>query len=185
MGERMSSACRFLIVVFDSLRPERLSANQTPNLYEFCRCGAVFSKSRSFPTLTRVNKVSLVTGATPSDDGVLLTCSTIPPSFRTASSISGTWTSCSRPMRGDVDSSRPRPSVRFWLGPAGKWQPFTPGCPGHRGWSTTEALSWGTAIFQSTAPQFATRSIWPRRSSSGSARSPQRDTRTGLGLTMP
>jgi len=58
-----SPPCRFLIVVFDSLRPDSLSANQTPNLYEFCRGGAVFSKSRAvFPTLTRVNKVSLVTG---------------------------------------------------------------------------------------------------------------------------
>ena len=67
-----SPPCRFLIVVFDSLRPDSLSANQTPNLYEFCRGGAVFSKSRAvFPTLTRVNKVSLVTGATPSNHGVL------------------------------------------------------------------------------------------------------------------
>jgi hypothetical protein len=67
-----SPPCRFLVVVFDSLRPDSLSANQTPNLYEFCRCGAVFSKSRAvFPTLTRVNKVSLVTGATPSNHGVL------------------------------------------------------------------------------------------------------------------
>jgi arylsulfatase A-like enzyme len=67
-----SPPCRFLIVVFDSLRPDRLSANQTPNLYEFCRNGVVFSKSRAvFPTLTRVNKVSLVTGTTPSNHGVL------------------------------------------------------------------------------------------------------------------
>lgn len=68
----MASACRFLIVVFDSLRPDGISARQTPNLFEFCRNGAVFSNSHAvFPTLTRVNKVSLATGAAPANHGIL------------------------------------------------------------------------------------------------------------------
>lgn len=68
----MPSACRFLIIVFDSLRPDSVSANQMPNLYGFCRNGAVFSKSHAaFPTLTRVNKVSLVTGTAPANHGIL------------------------------------------------------------------------------------------------------------------
>jgi len=68
----MLSAYRFLIVVFDSLRPDCISASQTPNLYGFCQRGAVFSESRAvFPTLTRVNKVSLVTGTVPASHGIL------------------------------------------------------------------------------------------------------------------
>ena len=44
----MHSACRFLIVVFDSLRPDRLSPTQTPNLYEFCRTGPCLRKAMPF-----------------------------------------------------------------------------------------------------------------------------------------
>ncbi len=68
----MASAYRFLIVVFDSLRPDRVSPAATPHLDAFCRGGALFPESHAvFPTLTRVNKVSLVTGAAPSNHGIL------------------------------------------------------------------------------------------------------------------
>lgn len=43
-----------------------------PNLSGFCRNGAVFTKSHAvFPTLTRVNKVSLATGTVPANHGIL------------------------------------------------------------------------------------------------------------------
>lgn len=75
--------CRFVIVVFDSLRPDCVSPSMTPHLHAFCRRGAVFTNSHAvFPTLTRVNKVSLATGAAPSGHGILFNLFYDPSVFR-------------------------------------------------------------------------------------------------------
>ena len=62
---------RVLIVVFDGLRPDRVSAASMPNLDRFRRTGFEVTESRCvFPSETRVNQASLVTGALPGRHGI-------------------------------------------------------------------------------------------------------------------
>lgn len=63
---------RVLIVGFDGLRPDCVTPERMPALAGFLRDGAHHSRVLShFPTLTRVNKVSLATGAAPRCHGVV------------------------------------------------------------------------------------------------------------------
>jgi phosphonoacetate hydrolase len=63
---------RFLIVAFDGLRPDAVSDASMPNLARFCREGVHFSDCRAvFPSETRVNQASLVTGCQPARHGVV------------------------------------------------------------------------------------------------------------------
>lgn len=68
----MASRSRVLIVVFDALRPDMVSAQSMPNLHAFAQRGAYFTASRSsFPTETRVNQSALITGCYPQRHGVV------------------------------------------------------------------------------------------------------------------
>ncbi|MHA1166149.1 MAG: alkaline phosphatase family protein [Alphaproteobacteria bacterium] len=63
---------RVLIVVFDALRPEFVTREQTPNLYSFAKGGVRYTNSRStFPTETRVNQSAVTTGCYPSKHGIV------------------------------------------------------------------------------------------------------------------
>jgi len=63
---------RFLIVVFDALRPDMVTPDLMPNLSAFAGDGVRFMHSRAaFPTETRVNQASLVTGCYPSNHGIV------------------------------------------------------------------------------------------------------------------
>ena len=68
----MNKDIRFLIVAFDGLRPDMMDDDLMPNLTEFCRQGAHCTDNRAvFPTETRVNQSSLVTGCHPSRHGMV------------------------------------------------------------------------------------------------------------------
>ena len=60
-----------LIVVFDGLQPAQITPELMPNLAEFARSGITFTNHHPvFPTVTRVNASSLVTGCLPGRHGL-------------------------------------------------------------------------------------------------------------------
>jgi predicted AlkP superfamily pyrophosphatase or phosphodiesterase len=61
-----------LIVFFDGLRPDYITAEQMPNLFEFRKDASYGSQHHSvFPTVTRVNSSSYATGSYPGTHGLL------------------------------------------------------------------------------------------------------------------
>lgn len=64
---------RFVIVfVVDGLRPDAISAEDTPTLHRLRREGVDFANSHAvFPTVTRVNAATLATGAQPGTHGII------------------------------------------------------------------------------------------------------------------
>ncbi|MEZ5908762.1 MAG: alkaline phosphatase family protein [Hyphomicrobiaceae bacterium] len=68
----MTERPQFLIVVFDGLRLDMVSAERMPNLHRFMKEGVSFPHSRSvFPASTRTNAAALATGATPRRNGIM------------------------------------------------------------------------------------------------------------------
>ncbi len=60
-----------LIVVFDGLQPAQITPELMPNLSAFAKQGVTFANHHPvFPTVTRVNASSLVTGCTPGRHGL-------------------------------------------------------------------------------------------------------------------
>ena len=60
-----------LVVVFDGLQPAQITEELMPNLAEFARTGVTFANHHPvFPTVTRVNASSLVTGCRPGQHGL-------------------------------------------------------------------------------------------------------------------
>ena len=67
----MTDQRRVLIVVFDGLQPSQITPELMPNLAEFARRGVTFANHHPvFPTVTRVNASSLVTGCMPGKHGL-------------------------------------------------------------------------------------------------------------------
>ena len=62
---------KVLIVVFDGLQPAQITPELMPNLSKFANNGVTFANHHPvFPTVTRVNASSLVTGCTPGRHGL-------------------------------------------------------------------------------------------------------------------
>lgn len=62
---------RFLVLVLDGLRPDLVTQTRMPALAAFRDRAASFAEARAqFPSITRVNKVSLATGAWPGEHGI-------------------------------------------------------------------------------------------------------------------
>ena len=60
-----------LIVAFDGLQPSQVRADLTPNLFNFADGGVTFARNHPvFPTVTRINVASLVTGRHPGSHGL-------------------------------------------------------------------------------------------------------------------
>ena len=67
----MAVQSRVLIVVFDGLQPAQITPELMPNLSAFAQGGVTFANHHPvFPTVTRVNASSLVTGCTPGRHGL-------------------------------------------------------------------------------------------------------------------
>jgi arylsulfatase A-like enzyme len=67
-----SSLHTHLVIVVDGLRPDYVTEDVMPRLYRLGRRGIVFTAHHSvFPTVTRVNASSFVTGAYPETHGLL------------------------------------------------------------------------------------------------------------------
>ena len=69
----MPIGARFVIVfVIDGLRPDAITAEQTPTLFRLRTEGVEFTSSHAvFPTVTRVNAAALSTGAQPARSGIV------------------------------------------------------------------------------------------------------------------
>jgi arylsulfatase A-like enzyme len=69
----MPSGKRFVIVfVVDGLRPEAITAEETPTLFRLRTEGVDFTQGHAvFPTVTRVNSAAIATGAQPGTNGIL------------------------------------------------------------------------------------------------------------------
>ena len=62
---------RILIVAFDGLQPSQVRADLAPNLAAFADGGVTFARNHPvFPTVTRINVASLVTGRHPGAHGL-------------------------------------------------------------------------------------------------------------------
>lgn len=67
-----TTGIRTLIVFFDGLRPDYITADRMPNLYAFSKRGCYGKAHHSvFPTVTRVNSSSYATGSYPATHGLL------------------------------------------------------------------------------------------------------------------
>ena len=65
------AAERALLMVWDGLRPDFVSAEQTPNLWRLAQQGVWFERSHAvYPTLTRANSPAISTGCRPGRAGV-------------------------------------------------------------------------------------------------------------------
>lgn len=63
---------RVLLIVMDGLRPDYVNPRLMPNLYALSRDGVVFEKHHAaFPTVTRVNASTIVTGTYPDRHGIV------------------------------------------------------------------------------------------------------------------
>lgn len=61
-----------VIVVWDGMRPDFVSEQNTPTLWKLARSGVVFQNNHSvYPSATIVNGTAIVTGDYPSHDGIL------------------------------------------------------------------------------------------------------------------
>ncbi|MGH7814161.1 MAG: alkaline phosphatase family protein [Candidatus Binataceae bacterium] len=60
-----------VLMVWDGLRPDAVTARDTPNLYRMARAGVRFDRNHAvFPTVTLVNSAALATGAPPGINGL-------------------------------------------------------------------------------------------------------------------
>src|ERR1700704_4387335 len=60
-----------LLMVWDGLRPDLVSAERTPNLWRLAEQGVWFERSHAvYPTLTRANSPAISTGCRPGSAGV-------------------------------------------------------------------------------------------------------------------
>lgn len=65
-------AHRVLLIVMDGLRPDYVNPDLMPNLHALGRDGVVFEKHHAaFPTVTRVNASTIVTGTFPDHHGIV------------------------------------------------------------------------------------------------------------------
>ena len=61
-----------IVLVLDGLRPDAITAEETPNLWKLRREGVDFINSHSvFPTVTRVNATAIATGTWPGHNGMV------------------------------------------------------------------------------------------------------------------
>lgn len=61
-----------IVMVWDGLRPDLVTAHDTPNLFAMAREGVRFDRHHAmYPTLTMVNAAALATGANPGQTGIL------------------------------------------------------------------------------------------------------------------
>ena len=61
----------FLLMVWDGLRPDLVTAHDTPNLFAMEREGVLFANQHAvFPTITMVNAATLATGGRPEQTGI-------------------------------------------------------------------------------------------------------------------
>ena len=67
----MSHPTTIIIVVFDGLQPAQITPELMPNLAQFARDGIVFRNHHpAYPTVTRVNAATIVTGCAPGRHGL-------------------------------------------------------------------------------------------------------------------
>ena len=60
-----------LIIVFDGLQPSQVTHELMPNLFSWVQGGVTFSKNHPvFPSVTRINAATMVTGASPGAHGL-------------------------------------------------------------------------------------------------------------------
>jgi len=79
-----SSSQRVIVLVWDGMRPDLISAALTPNLHAFAARSAVYRRATGvFPSVTRPTTSSVSTGAYPAGHGVLSNLFVGPPGDRT------------------------------------------------------------------------------------------------------
>ena len=76
LSQSADTQTRTLVVFFDGLRPDYITAETMPNLYAFAKAGSYGRQHHSvYPTVTRVNASSYSSGSYPETHGIL--CNTV------------------------------------------------------------------------------------------------------------
>jgi arylsulfatase A-like enzyme len=71
-GHGRPSRLRVLIAAFDGLQPSQIAADRMPTIHRLARDGVIFARHHAvFPTVTRVNAASMMTGRHPGGHGLL------------------------------------------------------------------------------------------------------------------
>ncbi len=79
-----------ILMVWDGLRPDSVTARDTPNLFAMGREGVRFDRHHSiYPTLTMVNAAALATGANPGENGILANQMYFAPALRDKTAAAG------------------------------------------------------------------------------------------------
>ena len=72
LAQTSSQASLHLVLVLDGLRPDSITAEETPNLHRLRTEGVSFANSHAvFPTVTRVNASAIGTGTYPARNGLM------------------------------------------------------------------------------------------------------------------
>ena len=70
--ERLSESRHVVVVVWDGMRPDFVSEENTPTLWKFAREGVTFRNHHAlYPSATNVNGTGLVTGVYPGKNGII------------------------------------------------------------------------------------------------------------------
>ena len=68
----VGNAARVVIIVWDGLRPEMVTASNTPTLFNLAQTGTIFSRHHAvYPSTTEVNGAALATGMYPAHNGIV------------------------------------------------------------------------------------------------------------------
>ena len=80
---RSSSTQRVILMVWDGMRPDLVSAERTPHLHAFAQRSAIYRRATGvFPSVTRPTTSSVSTGAYPAGHGVIANLFVGPPGDR-------------------------------------------------------------------------------------------------------
>ena len=70
--EKMQGTCHVVVIVWDGMRPDFVSAKNTPALWTLAQEGVIFRNHHSvYPSATNVNGTAMVTGVYPGKNGVI------------------------------------------------------------------------------------------------------------------
>ena len=93
------SKVRVIMMVWDGLRPDSITQQDTPNLFELRRVGVNFADNHStYPTFTMMNAASLATGASPRKSGFYGNTLWTPPPAPRGKNASGTQQNYENPV---------------------------------------------------------------------------------------
>ena len=114
-----------LVILWDGLRPDTISAQDTPNLHKMAAGGVICRSSHSvFPTATRLNSASLTTGCYPRQHGLVANALYVPGINPNGQVTCGDWNVLRRLAELEGGPVLHTPTLGQMLKPGGKKAAF-------------------------------------------------------------